>query len=195
MDDELIEDHVKSVQDTYLAHAIPETAHISYDNIFAAKYPTAFNRFSKLPKTGNVKLKAMLTAHLGFRVVQTARVLPRHPQLVLAAAVLRPEHYHGQCPALGLAESLVHPRLPHERKHVRHADPDGKRRFGIFRETSHVSYVAVGCAANELGNAFEVSGAEWSVGGVIVGGNEGIELSVGPDAVENHLLFERGKNI
>ena len=137
----------------------------------------------------------MLTAHLGFRVVQTAGVLPRHPQLVLAAAVLRPEHYHGQCPALGLAESLVHPRLPHERKHVRHADPDGKRRFGIFRETSHVSYVAVGCAANELGNAFEVSGAEWSVGGVIVGGNEGIELSVWPDAVENHLLFERGKNI
>ena len=131
-----------------------------------------------------------LTAHLGFRVVQATRVLPRHPQLVLPAAVLRPQHHYGHAPALGLAESLVHPRLSHERQHVRHTDTDSERRFGIFREAPHVSDVAVCCAADELGYAIEVSRAEWSVGVVIVGGHERIELSIGADAVENHLRVD-----
>lgn len=132
----------------------------------------------------------MLTAHLGFRVVQTPGVLPHHPQLVLPTVMLGPKDDNRLAAALRLTESLVHPRLSHERKHVRHTDTDGKRCRGVFREASHVSNIAVCCAANEFGNAYEVSGAEWSVGGVVVGGYERIELSIGPDAVENHLLTD-----
>lgn len=102
--------------------------------------------------------------------------------------MLRPEHHHGLASALGLAETLVHPRLSHESQHVRHANAHGERRRGSFREAPHVSHVRVGGTTDELRYTSEVSGADGSVGGVVGGGNEGIELPVGPDPIDHHLF-------
>lgn len=36
--------------------------------------------------------------------------------------------------------------------------------------------------------------ADWSVGGVVAGGHEGIKLPVGPDPIDHHLVGERRNN-